>query len=187
MAKSIHSAPTPAALPPDIAAKLDKPVTMGGGGGSTAAAVAEPPVEVPLSVPSSGKSALAYTDDEISAIAVNDPLKAQAILDIQDRLRKRTVDNARAEQEAASKLMTMKAIEKEMHEAVAIQQSCEMRGHPDEFMRKVNICGQFLASTNEFFGVCLTCLKTFNGIGLEEGQLHPDLARRVKWDDVGRG
>ena len=123
------------------------------------------------------------TPEQIIELSKTDYVKAQAILDLQDRLAARQKKDSEASKQAALQVTVLKSWEQQIKEQKAAQAQCEASMHrrPDGV---VAISGQ-RTSTGGYILVCCRCAKNFFGIGEGKDQLPRHIANQIDSNNFG--
>lgn len=125
------------------------------------------------------------SDAYIAQLAVEDPLKAQALMN----LRKQFAEVKKEETERVNHLKFQKrnlaaTVEKD-REDIARRQACAQAGHVREDGSSA-LSGQYLnGDKSQLLTVCNQCQATYTGVGNKEGQLPSYLATKLDASILG--
>ena len=142
-----------------------------------------PPATIANPSSNTGVADIFMTPEQIIELSKTDYLKAQAILDLQDRLAARQKKDSEVAKQTALQVTVLKSWEQQIREQKAAQDQCEagMHRRPDGV---VAISGQ-RTGDGKYILVCCRCAKNFFGIGEGKGMLPRHIANQIDMNSFG--
>ena len=126
-----------------------------------------------------------HDDAYIMQIAMDDPAKASALLDLREKLKVSADKETEKKREKVFQKRMLVETNKTEREMIENQNNCEKAGH----VRTDGSCalsGQYInGDRSKLMAVCVLCFRTYIGVGSTPGELPPYLAGRINSEILG--
>lgn len=127
-----------------------------------------------------------YTIEELEQLAIQDPEKAQKIIDLMDSLAKKRQESVSKRSLLQMRINNMQEVERSAEERARLQAACTRQGHvrPDGHTR---LQGQYVGQGRDrvLQLTCNYCYKQYTGIGEGKESLPMTLANQLDLTEYG--